>query len=167
MFLNIAWRRYIGKVKRQKALTLRNQAVRKIQYVVRKWLKKLMAAKGVSACKIQKFWRIKLFLHASILQLRYRVRIADLHAGATVIQLRWRQWNMYRHSPLAGKYRRPLFELKSNVLIIETWWLYYCRQKKRNMKLQEVKVIGLNLESRCCEYYSKSMAWLFVAKYSQ
>ena len=91
-----------------------------IQRMARKVLCKIRDKKNIAAAKIQKFWRKKMFIWIALLRCTYRQTIKGLHNAATTIQTKWRNWHMYKNSPLAAKYQRKmagLVDIISSILL--------------------------------------------------
>ena len=130
-----AWRRLQGRRMRQKIQKEQHIAAIIIQRMARKILCKVRDQKSIAAGKIQRFWRKRMFIWIALLRCIYRQTIKSLHNAATIIQKKWRNWHMFKNSPLAAKYQRKMsglatftsimtyfidLEEASNVII--HWW---------------------------------------------
>jgi hypothetical protein len=99
------WRKYQGRQFRKRMRKQQYMAASIIQRMARKKLRKIRETKNLAAGKIQKFWRKKLLIWVALLRCVYRHSIKDLHNAASIIQKKWRNWHMFKNSPLAAKYQ--------------------------------------------------------------
>ncbi|KAJ3131993.1 hypothetical protein HK100_005821 [Physocladia obscura] len=107
------WRRFRGRRDRKKLRELQYEAATIIQRVARRKLRHLHAKKHESARPI-----------------------FELHQAAKIIQRKWRNWFMFRNSPIAAKYNARIEQLESAVNKIITWWrpLHKKISDRRRMK---------------------------------
>ena len=139
----VAWRRYRGRMYRKAILEEMRKAAIIIQKAMRSKLRRLKKLKNSAANQIQRTWRIKCFIRKAYLRLVYRKSLRQLHHCASIIQKKWRHWHVYRNSPIAARYNKPiecnqiLYFTKSLILVLnETaqkiidWWRPLHEKKK-------------------------------------
>jgi hypothetical protein len=103
-----AWRRFQGKKMREQIKKEQYRAACIIQRMARRKLRKIREIKNNAAFKIQKAWRRKCHIWVALLRCIYRQPISTLHNAAMTIQRKWRNWHMFKNSPLASKYHRRI-----------------------------------------------------------
>ncbi|KXS13535.1 hypothetical protein M427DRAFT_369481 [Gonapodya prolifera JEL478] len=117
-----AWRRHRGRILRQQLRQQQYAAATLIQRLCRRYLRKLRFKKEQACIIIQRNWRRKLFIWVALLRTKYQTSIPQMHHAATRIQRRYRQWALYKNSPVAAMYRRKIEDIIAAVNLICTWW---------------------------------------------
>ncbi|KAJ3079282.1 hypothetical protein HK102_003882, partial [Quaeritorhiza haematococci] len=152
-----AYRRHRGRVIRAAIRERQYAAATLIQRVARKKLLRIRALKNEAAAKIQKNWRRLKFIWMALLRCLYQRPMPELHRAATIIQRRWRNWHVYKNSPIATQYGVRLEVLEALVNKIIAWWRPLHLELVERRKLEEKHRAATNIQRVWRGYYLRQL----------